>query len=595
MKEYLNKSAVYLRQNGLLSLAKKVYKKTVRKKIEEEQYQKWIKEHTPGEEELGRQSGEIFSGMPLYSIVVPLYCTPEKYLREMIASVQAQSYQKWELLLADGSGPDSPLKKILIEYRSDSRIKVFLGEKKYDISENTNRLLERVKGDYIVFTDHDDLLAPNALYECTKAISKTGGADLLYSDEDKITMDGRKYFQPHFKSDFNLDLLRSMNYFCHLVVVKKELQQQVGLLRPEFNGAQDYDFVLRCVEKAEKICHIPKVLYHWRAHQGSIAGNAGSKEYAFEAGRRALQEHYARCGIQAEVKKGELFGIYHTSYTTEEKPLVSILIPNKDHVDDLKRCIESVLGKTDYPAYEIIIIENNSVENTTFSYYKELENKDSRIRVVEYADSFNYSKINNFGASHAKGSCYLFLNNDIEVISPEWMDELVGYVMRPGVGIVGARLFYPDGRIQHAGVVVGYRRAAAHVAIGNDGSDAGYFGRTICAQEYSAVTAACMMVKKDCFEEIGGFEEDLQIAYNDVDLCLKAREKGYLVVYNPAVQLYHYESRSRGADITPDKQKRFEKEKYFLRKRWKKFFEKGDPFYNPNLTLKDTLFTLRKK
>ena len=385
-----------------------------------------------------------------------------------------------------------------------------------------------------------------------------------------------------------------MNYFCHLVVVKKSLQEKVGMLRPEFNGAQDYDFVLRCVEKAEGIHHIPRILYHWRAHQGSIAGNAGSKEYAFEAGRQALLEHYSRCKIQADVQKSELFGVFHTSYKLTEEPLVSVLIPNKDHIEELKRCVDSILKKTLYSRYEIVVIENNSTEAETFSGYEELQKKDVRIRIVKYTGIFNYSKINNYGVKQAKGECILFLNNDTEVISPKWMTELVGCVMRPEVGAVGAKLFYPNGKIQHAGVIVGYRQAAAHVAIGENGDEPGYFGRFLCEQDYSAVTAACMMMKKSCFEEIEGFDESLQIAYNDVDLCLKVRAKGFLVVFNPAVCLYHYESLSRGMDVTSDKKTRLEKERLYLYQKWEAFFEKGDPCYNPNLTLEDTLFTLRK-
>ena len=446
-------------------------------------------------------------------------------------------------------------------------------------------------GEVIVLADHDDLLPPEALFELAAVWNKDPSVDVVYTDEDKVSMDGKKYFDPHFKSDFNIDLLCSMNYICHLFAFRKEILQKAGGFRSEYDGAQDYDFILRCVEQAEKIFHIPKILYHWRCHIDSTAANPDSKRYAFEAGRRAIEANYQSLGIPARAEHGEFYGMYRTIYEWRKEPLVSVLIPNKDHTDDLEKCLASI-RKSDYPNYEVIIIENNSTEAATFDYYKRIAS--DRIKFVTYRGAFNFSAVNNFGASHAAGDYFLLLNNDTEMQETDCIRELLGYCMRDDVGAVGARLYYEDDTIQHAGVVLGFGGIAGHTFIGKSGYDTGYFGRIICAQDYSAVTAACMMTKRTVFEEVGGLSEDLRVAFNDIDYCMKVRKTGKLIVYNPYAKLYHYESKSRGLEDTPEKVERFNGEIELFRQKWEKELSKGDPYYNPNLTLSDSDFSLRK-
>lgn len=442
--------------------------------------------------------------------------------------------------------------------------------------------------------DHDDLLAPESLYECTKALNQKPDTDMIYTDEDKVTRDGKTYYQPHFKSDFNLDLLRSTNYMCHMLVVKKSLMDEVGLLRSEYEGSQDYDFILRCVEKTERIVHIPRVLYHWRAHMDSTASNPDSKEYAYLAGQRAIEAHYQRLGIQAEVER-ITHEAYRTHYKLTEEPRVSVIIPNKDHVKDLECCISSMVEKTAYKNIEYLIVENNSEEAETFLCYERIKEKykEKEIKILHWESGFNYSLINNFAVAQATGDYLLFLNNDTEMINKDCIEEMVTFCMREGTGAVGARLFYPDGDIQHAGVIVGLGGIAGHAFLGLNHDDSGYFARAICAQEYSAVTAACMMVKREAFEAVGGFDEAFKVAYNDVDFCMRLWEAGYQVVYNPFAMLYHYESKTRGKDDTDEKWKLFQKESNLFTTRWQEFLKKGDPYYNPNLTLIKHDFSLK--
>ena len=476
----------------------------------------------------------------------------------------------------------------------EPRIRVVENEKALQISENTNAAMKQAAGDYFVFMDHDDMLTEHALFECAAVINETPEAEVIYSDEDKMSMDGHKFFQPHFKPDFNQDLLCTVNYICHLFVAKRELVEKVGMLRSEFDGAQDYDFIFRCTEEAEKICHIPKILYHWRCHEDSTAENPESKQYAFEAGKRAIEAHYQRKGIRANVENGEFLGLYRTKYILDEKPLISIIIPNKDHIDDLDRCVQSVLKKSSYPNLEFVIVENNSTEEKTFAYYEKLQKECSNVHVCYYKGDFNYSKINNFGVRHANGTYLLLLNNDTEMINNDCIEEMLGYCSRSDVGIVGARLYYEDNTIQHAGVVIGFGGIAGHCFVQQPRGNTGYCHRIICAQDYSAVTAACMMVKRSVFEEVGGLTEELAVAFNDIDFCMKVRQKGYLVVYNPYAELYHYESKSRGLEDTPEKQERFHKEIQTFETRWPEILKNGDPYYNPNLSLETQNFSLKR-
>ena len=548
-------------------------------------YETYAKKHSPSGKELRRQAKENFSYMPLFSIVVPLYHTPVSFLKEMIDSVIKQSYGNWQLCLADGSSEDTLGAFIQANYGKDRRIFYKHLKENTGISGNTNAALEMAEGDFIVFADHDDVIAPDALYEMAVLLKERPDGELIYTDEDLMDKEGNLFY-PHFKPDFNLDYLRCINYICHLVAVKKELLEKAGTLRPEFDGAQDYDFLLRCVEHTEHIYHIPKVLYHWRSHEGSTAGNQDSKNYAVEAGKRALSEHYKRCGLLAEAEFTGIFIVYRTKFKVQGNPKVSILIPNKDHIEDLEKCISSVMEKSTWENKEIIVIENNSVEKETFAYYERLKQQYANVKVVVWEGEFNYSAINNFGAKYAEGDYYLLLNNDTEVITPDWLEQMLGYCQREDTAIAGAKLLYPDDTVQHAGVVVGMGGFAGHILTGFGKNPTGYMGRLAAAQEVSAVTGACLMVKKAVFDELSGLDgENFKVALNDVDFCLRAGKLHKKVVFLPDVQLYHYESKSRGFETTPEKQERFQKEIDAFQKRYGELLEAGDPYYNPNLSL----------
>lgn len=560
-------------------------------------YAEWYDLTRPTEEELAKQRATVFPEQPLLSVVIPAYKTPEKYLRELMDSILAQTYGNWEVCVANGSpkGEGKIVERVMKQYMErDPRFRYEdLGEN-LGISGNTNAALQMAAGDFIVLSDHDDTLPEHALYEVAAAIGEHPDCDVIYSDEDKLDMDGGALFDPHFKPDFNPDLLTSVNYICHLFVVKRELLDRVGGFRHEFDGAQDYDFIFRCTENASGIHHIPKVLYHWRCHQDSTASNPESKLYAFEAGSRAIMEHYKRCGIPAEkVEKGVDYGIYHTTFEIPGTPLVSVVIPNKDHSKDLDLCIRSIIERATYQNLEFVVIENNSTEQATFDYYEAIQKEFPQVHVVRWEREFNYSAINNFGAQFAKGEYLLFLNNDTEIIEPRMFEEMLGYCQREEVGIVGARLLYQDDTIQHAGVVIGFGGIAGHTFIGLHEAENSYFHRAMCAQDYSAVTAACMMTKASVFREVGGFTEELAVAFNDIDFCMKVRAADYLVVYAPYAAMRHYESKSRGLEDTPEKVARFNREVATFARRWPDILKDGDPYYNPNLTLRKSNFALR--
>ena len=585
----------YLERNGISATAYKIKSKLTHK--EGNTYENWRAKYLPSPEELQRQREDVFEAGPLFSLVVPLYKTKPQYLREMIDSVTAQTYGNWELCmaLAASGEEDAALLSILAEYAGrDARIHYQVLPENGGIAENTNAALAMASGDYLVPVDHDDLVPENALYEFASAIRRDDTIDMLYSDEDKVSMDGRHFFEPHFKPDFDLDLLCSVNYICHLLAVRKDVAERAGSYQSAFDGAQDLDFILRCSEQAKKIYHVPKILYHWRCHMDSTASNPESKLYAFEAGRRAIEEHYRRLGIPARVENASFYGMYRTIYEWKEEPLISIIIPNKDHAEDLKLCLDSIFEKSDYRNFEVVIVENNSTEPESFACYKELEAGHENVRVVYYEGGFNYSKINNFGAAACRGDYFLLLNNDTEMIDGGCIREMLGYCMREDVGIVGAKLLYADDTIQHAGVILGFGGTAGHAFIGKSRYDTGYFGRILCAQDYSAVTAACMMTKRQAFEAVGGMTGELAVAFNDVDYCLKVRKHGWLVVYDPYAEMHHYESKSRGYEDSPEKVERFNGEVEILLSRWRDQIEQGDPYYNPNLTLDNSDFSLRR-
>lgn len=599
IKDLMNMETVHVamdfwKENGLRALIIKS-KHKLQGIDNDYDYSEWYDLTKPSEEELEAERKAEFSWRPLLSVVIPVYQTPEKYLKEMLDSVINQTYSNWELCIADGSPKGKSVEKILRKYaEKDERIKYrVLGENK-GISGNTNAAMDLAEGDFIVLADHDDTLTPDAFYQLSKAINKDPENDVIYSDEDKLDMDGGALFEAHFKPDFNIDLLTSTNYICHLFAVRRSLVEQVGQFDHQFDGAQDYDFIFRCTEAARKIYHIPKVLYHWRCHQDSTASNPESKLYAFEAGARAIKAHFDRLGIETEsIEKGVDYGKYHTRFVIKEEPLVSVVIPNKDHHLDLDVCVKSLMEKATYKNLEFIVIENNSTEKATFEYYKKMEKAHENFHVVTWEREFNYSAINNFGVQYAKGNYLLFLNNDTEIIEKDCIQEMLGYCQREDVGAVGARLLYQDDTIQHAGVVIGFGGIAGHTFIGLHKSENSYFHRAMCAQDYSAVTAACMMVKKEVFEKAGGFSEELAVAFNDIDLCMKIRAQNKLIVYNPYALLYHYESKSRGLEDTPEKVARFNREIAIFAKKWPDILKNGDPYYNPNLTLRKSNFALR--
>lgn len=589
--EKISDTIRYLKRNGFTATVYKINSKLRKKEVSS--YDSWQKKYTVKPEELEEQRKKQFEYPVKFSVIVPLYRTNPDYLKEMIESILAQTYENWQLCMACADSPE--LLPLLEAYhKQDERIVYCSLKENGGISLNTNAALELAEGDYVVLADHDDIVPANALYEFAAAIDKDRTIDVLYSDEDKISMDGKRYFEPHFKPDFNLDMLCSVNYICHLFAVKKEVINLAGNFKKEYDGAQDLDFILRCTEVAKQICHVPKILYHWRCHIDSTAANPESKLYAYEAGKKAIEAHYKRLSIPATVENAQFYGVYRTHYHWEETPLVSIIIPNKDHAADLAKCLNSIYEKSEYRNFEVIVVENNSVEPETFAYYKKLQAEKENVEVVYYEGGFNYSKINNFGAAAAKGDYFLLLNNDTELINGDCIKELLGYCMREDVGVVGAKLLYEDETIQHAGVVAGFGGTAGHAFIGKARYDTGYFGRILIAQDYSAVTAACLMTKRTTFEAVGGLSEELAVAFNDVDYCLKVRKLGKLVVYNPYAELFHYESKSRGYEDSPEKVERFNGEVEILLSHWRTLIEQGDPYYNPNLTLDNSDFSLRK-
>lgn len=455
------------------------------------------------------------------------------------------------------------------------------------ISGNTNAAIAMTTGDYILFCDHDDYVEPDALYEIVRRINDKPETDIVYTDEDLCDEKGTRFESPRFKPDFNPDFLTCINYICHIFLVKKAILDKVGGLDSAYDGAQDWDLILRCTEKTDKIEHIAKPLYHWRAHEASTAGNQDSKTYAIDAGRRAVLAHFERIGQEATLHYTGIFVLFRPILKVAGNPKVSIIIPNKDQAKTLETCVESIETKSTWKNYEIIIVENNSTESKTFQFYDHLLQKYDNIKVVTFEGAFNYSKVNNFGAKSAEGDYILLLNNDTEVITPDWMEQMLGFCQRDNTGAVGAKLLYPDNTVQHCGVVIGIGGFAGHILTWEERENSGYFGRVQAVQDISAVTAACMMVKKTVWDEVNGFNEDYAVALNDIDLCLRIREKGHLIVLNPGAELYHYESKSRGSEEeSPEKHERFKSEIRRFRRDWADILEEGDPYYSPNLTLK---------
>ena len=555
-------------------------------------YQKWIEENEPNEEELEEQRKTKFEFEPKISLLVPLYKTPRKFFEELVECLKQQTYSNWELCLGDGTPEENEGIKDIIE--SDERIKYKALNENKGIAGNTNECIKLATGDFIALFDHDDLLPTFSLYEVVKAINENPEVEFLYSDEDKITTMDQPRFDPYFKPDFAPDTLRANNYICHFSVFKKELLEKLGGERSEFDGAQDYDLILRMSEETSNIVHIPKILYHWRVHENSTA-KAGetAKPYAYEAGIKVLQAHLKRVGLKGTVEHGETLGAYRIKYEVEGNPKVSIVIPNKDYISTLKVCLKSIIKLTTYKNYEIVIVENNSEKEETFEYYKKIDGKEN-IRVVYYPEKqFNYSAIINYGVRHSTGEYIVQLNNDTQLLTPNWLEEMLGFAQREDVGGVGAKLFYPDKTIQHAGVIIGIGGVAGHVFKDLPKGKHGYFSKESMIQNLSAVTAACIMTPKSIYDEVGYMNEKYKVAFNDIDFCLKIREKGKLIVYNPYVQFIHYESKSRGLEDTPEKQARFKTEIDRFYENWQDFLDKGDPYYNKNLRLDNDQYAIR--
>ncbi len=578
---------------------KGLVRKLKQKKIEAEAKKLHGTASFPTPEQADKQRSAKFDKMVKISILVPLYNTPLNFLDEMIGSVINQTYQNWELCLADGSDDaHDNVGARCQEYREkDKRIVYKKLAANGGISANTNECYTMASGEYIGLFDHDDVLHPSALYEYVKVINEEG-ADYLYCDETTFKGDSiNNMITLHFKPDFAPDNLRANNYICHFSVFSRRLLEGTELFRSGFDGSQDHDMILRLTSSARKVVHVPKLLYYWRSHKASTASDISAKPYAIAAAKGAVADHLTRCGFKNfEIKSTRAFDtIFEIKYEILSEDKISILIPNKDHLEDLRRCIHSIQERSTYEDYEIIVIENNSTEKAVFDYYDTLREQ-KNITVVTYTGAFNYAKINNFGAGFATGKYLLLLNNDTQVISMNWLEAMLMYAQRPDVGAVGAKLYYGDRTIQHAGVVIGLgaHRTAGHTHYKINYDNLGYMGRLCYAQNVSAVTGACLMVRKSLYDALGGLDEAFAVALNDVDFCLRIRDKGYLNVFTPFAELYHFESASRGSDAA-DSQKaaRYEEESALFRGRWKELLAKGDPYYNPNFSLDRSDYSLR--
>lgn len=579
---------------------KGIWAKLNYKKIERQARGNYGTKSFPSVEEAKRQRQEHFPRMIKFSILVPLYNTPEAFFKEMMESVINQTYENWELCLADGSDANhSYIEGMVEEYRKiagKDKILYRKLEKNEGISGNTNQCLKMATGEFIGLFDHDDILHPSVLYEYVKVINEKN-ADYIYCDETTFKSgDINKMLTLHFKPDYAIDNLRANNYICHFSVFARELLDGTELFRSRFDGSQDHDMILRLTDRAKNVVHVPKLLYYWRSHPDSVAADIGAKPYAIEAAKGAVADHLRRHGFEHfQITSTRAFEtIFKIRYQIMGSPLISIIIANKDHTEDLKRCISSILEKSTYENFEIIVVENNSTEKSIFDYYEELK-ENEKIHVITFEGKFNYSAVNNLGASKARGEYLLLLNNDTQVITVNWMEELLMYAQRSDVGAAGGKLYYANKTIQHAGVVLGLgaHRTAGHSHYGQHRDNLGYMGRLCYAQDVSAVTGACLMVKKSLFEEVGGLDEGFAISLNDVDFCLRLREKGYLNVFTPFAELYHLESVSRGLDDGGEKAERYNQESERFREKWKEALLSGDPYYNPNFSLDRSDFALK--
>lgn len=587
-------------------LEEKIFEKYFLAAENEFRYQKWWKSQRLSKKKRQKikEQLENFKYQPVISVLVPVYNTPPQFLKDCLQSVEEQVYPHWELCIADDNSSNQETRKILAEYqqkaKKDSRIKLSLSKKNRHISQNTNNALKLARGEFVALLDHDDMLHPAALYLVAKELNQNPSWDIIYSDEDKMSVKGN-HSEPHFKPDWNPDLLLSMNYICHLTVVRRSLMKKVGGMRKNFVGAQDYDLFLRLTEKTKKIKHIPHVLYHWRKVPGSTSLFYSYKGYADKNAKKALFYTGKRRKGNWKVAKGLAPTSFRVIRKHNEDKRVAIIIPFRDKVNLLKKCLNSVLYKTYYRNFRIVLVDNQSVEKSTLNYLREL-GKNSKIKILNYPHPFNFAAINNWAVKQIGEPLILFLNNDTEVINSDWLSAMVEHIQRPEVGAVGAKLLYPNGRIQHAGVVLGVGKfkdkpfgVAGHSHKYFPQRSNGYFEQINVIRDYSAVTGACMLTKRDLFIKLGGFDEKkYTVAWNDVDYCLRLRAKKYLIVYTPYAQLYHYESVSRGLDENGEKMKRFHQECELMYKKWSDVLG-NDPYYNPNLSLEDESWRIKPK
>ncbi|MFQ9322807.1 MAG: glycosyltransferase family 2 protein [Enterococcus durans] len=582
-KRLLKKGINYARTHGVKKAIRRVKLELKPGSID---YAEWITRHENIDLKSQQEQSKKFDYRPLISIAMPVYNVEIKWLEKCIDSVINQTYDNWELCISDDASTDPKIKKCLEAYeKKEPRIKVVFRKENGHISLATNSALEIATGEFIALLDNDDELPPHALFEVVKVLNERPELDVIYSDEDKIDAEGNR-FDPHFKADWSPDTLMGNNYISHLGVYRSSIVKSLGGFRKGYEGSQDYDLVLRVTEQIpeDHIYHIDKVLYHWRTIPGSTASSGEAKSYIYDSGVKALTDALNRRGIKGTVRPGLISGFYEVTYEVLQEELVSVIIPTKNGYDDLKLCVDSIIEKTSYPNYEIIIADNGSTDPKMQELFAEYKKQLDERFIVELIDiPFNYSRINNLAAEKASGKYLLFLNNDTEVIEPNWMTTMVSYAQFDRIGCVGAKLYYPDDTTQHAGVLVGIGGVAGHALNNYDRTHCGYFGRLVIDVNYLAVTAACMMVKTADFKAVNGFDETLEVAFNDVDLCLKIYELGRYNVYAHQVELYHFESKSRGYEDTPEKQKRFAGEIKKMQDKWPAYIA-HDPFYNDNLT-----------
>lgn len=550
----------------------------------QEDYLQWLKTNDVLSEPI-----EKFSYTPLISMVIPVYNISEKYLSECIESILSQTYSNFEICLVDDCSNKKETITTLNKYlKKDKRIKVKFREENGHISKSSNDAINMASGEFIGLMDNDDLLTENALYEVVKVLNNNPNLDMIYSDEDKIDLKGKRR-DPHFKPDFSPDSLLSSNYICHFTVLRRDLVLKIGGFRIGYEGSQDHDLFLRFTEKTKNIYHIKKVLYHWRMIPGSTAATIDSKNYAVERGKKSVEDALERRGIPAKVSIHEKIPYYMIDYLYEDEPKISIIIPTRDHYDITKACIDSIYDKTLYKNFEVIVVNNGSKEKETYELFDNYANGYENFKVIDYNDEFNYSIINNIAVEQCNGDYIVLLNNDTEVITPNWLNTMVGYAMQKHIGTVGVKLLYPDNTVQHGGIVMGIGGVAQHAFLEEPRESYGLYARLAIPYNVSGNTAACLMIEKSKYRQIGGLEEQLKVAFNDVDLNLKAIDAGFYNIFLPQVELYHHESKSRGLDTTTEKYKRFLQEQKFMENKWRKKLY-NDPFYNTNFSMKKAFF-----